>query len=244
MPMDEKERVRQKVWDQLEAVARPDSRFHWDFNRFIPDFEGSLDCADRIRQMTAYQDAGSLLITPDNSLAAFRAGCIRDGKRMIVPTYGLARGFLQLEREDVPPGQEAYAASLDGLDAFGRPYPLARKDRQAGPGPGLLVTGASVLNQDGVRISRGPSFFDLEWLILLSLGLIDEHTPVITVVHDCQLVNLDCAPLPYGIVTDLIVTPTTVITPGSRYPRPSLSAISSLPWQILQDVPILQELAE
>ncbi len=37
----EKEALRAHIWSQLRSVARPDSRFHWNFAEFIADYEGS-----------------------------------------------------------------------------------------------------------------------------------------------------------------------------------------------------------
>jgi 5-formyltetrahydrofolate cyclo-ligase len=236
-PTDDMEQIRRQVWLQLQAVARPDSRFHWDFKRFIPDFEGSQECCERIRATPLYQDASILLVTPDNSLADFRARCLLDGKTLIVPTYGLARGFLLLERAAVPAGQEAFAGTLDGLEIFGRAVAPSNL-----PIPQMLITGASVLNRQGARVSPGPSFFDLEWLILTTLGLADEHTPIFSIIHDCQLVDLPVSPLPYAVSVDLVITPTTAYHTGRPYPRPDPSAIHSLPWEIIQEVPLIQEI--
>lgn len=238
--MDEKEKLRRQVWLQLETIARPDSRFHLDFNRFIPDFEGSVRAIEQLCNTTEYQQAERILVTPDNSLAGLRARCILDGKSLVVPTYSLARGLLCIERQHVPGGQEAYAASLDGLDVFGRPYLISIEDRP--PGPDLMVTGASVLNMQGVRVSTGPSFFDLEWLILSALGLVHQQTPIFASVHDCQLVNEHFAPLPYGVCIDHIFTPTRRVDTGKPFPRPPHTSIRTLPWQIKQDVPLLREI--
>ncbi len=240
--MDDKEKVRRQVWSQLHEVAKPDSRFHWDFNRFIPNFEGSEICAKRLCDQPAYQQATSVLVTPDNSLANFRARCIADGKLLIVPTYSLVRGLLSLSNENIPAGQEVFAATLDGLDIFGRPYLTSIKDKPQGPQ--LMVTGASVLNYQGVRVSHGPSFFDLEWLILSSLGLVDDNTPILAGIHDCQMVDLICPPLPYGVGVDQVSTPTRLIDTDCPYPRPSPTSIKTLPHQMTQEVPLLRELTE
>ncbi len=240
--MDDKENLRRQVWIRLHAVARPDSRFHWDFNRFIPDFDGSIMSTERLCDTSAYCLAERILVTPDNSLIGLRARAIADGKIIIVPTYSLARGFLALSKESVPNGQEAFAATLDGLDIFGYPYLISIHDRPQGLQ--LMVTGASVLNSQGVRISHGPSFFDLEWLILSSLELVDNQTPILAEVHDCQIVKLDCPPLPFGVGIDQIITPTRLIDTARPYPRPSPSSIKTLPLQIIQEVPLLQELTE
>lgn len=240
--MEDKDTVRQQVWIKLQAIAHPDSRFHWDFNRFIPDFDGSEACTERLCGTPAYNHAEIVLVTPDNSLNQLRARCIADGKVLVVPTYSLGRGLLSLSREIVPAGQEQFAATLDGLDSFGQSYIVSIEDRPRGPQ--LMVTGASVLNRRGVRISHGPSFFDIEWLILSALGLVDDRTPILGLVHDCQLVDLDCPPLSYGVGIDEIITPTLQLQTGRPYPRPSPASIKSLPWQIIQNVPLLQELTE
>jgi 5-formyltetrahydrofolate cyclo-ligase len=240
--MDDKENIRRQVWMQLHKVAKPDSRFHWDFNRFIPDFEGSATCVERLCNTTAYRVADLVLVTPDNSLTGLRARCIEDGKTLIVPTYSLTRGFLALSRETVPSSQEAFAATLDGLDVFGYPYLVSIHDHAQGSQ--LMITGASVLNSQGVRISHGPSFFDLEWLILSSLQLVNDQTPILAQVHDCQVVDFDCLPLPFGVSIDQIITPTRLIDTRRPYPRPSPLSIKTLPLQIRQEVPLLQELTE
>lgn len=240
--MDAKEKVRKQVWVQLRKVARPDSRFHWDFSEFIPDFENSETCTERICQTEDYKNARYLFVTPDNSLIPFRTRSLIDKKTLIVPTYGIGRGFVQVGPSDVPPGLVEFAATLDGMDRYARPYPVFQTDPQNVPD--LIVTGASVLNREGVRISQGPSFFDLEWLILDFLGLITEQTPVITAVHDCQIVDWHFDPLPFSIVTDLIITPTTILETGGQYPRPAPSTLRQLPWHIVQEVPLLREILQ
>jgi 5-formyltetrahydrofolate cyclo-ligase len=240
--MDEKEKIRREVWVSLQKVARPDSRFHWDFTAFIPDYTGSELCSQRIRAMPAYRQAGVVLATPDNNLEAFRLGCLVDGKLLVVPTYAIGRGFLCLERGDVPVGSEALAASLDGLDRFGRPYLL--EDVSPQQRPNILITGASVLNRQGVRLSVGPSYFDLEWLILSGLGIVPLDVPIFAAVHDCQVVDWPCAPLAYSVVMDRIVTPTQVIETDNRLARPGEEAWSSLPWHVINDIPFVHQLWE
>src|SRR4051812_50105155 len=50
--------TRARVWAELRGVARPDSRFHWDFASFIPDFAGSEGCANRITALPAWAGLG------------------------------------------------------------------------------------------------------------------------------------------------------------------------------------------
>jgi 5-formyltetrahydrofolate cyclo-ligase len=67
---EEKAAYRLDVWERIRRYARPDSRFHWDFSKFIPDFKGSERCAERIRRLPTYRRARLLFITPDNCLEA------------------------------------------------------------------------------------------------------------------------------------------------------------------------------
>lgn len=236
--MDPKERIRQQVWANLRPAARPDSRFAWDFSAFIPDFEGSEQCVARICRLEIYQQAQVVFVAPDNCLAALRERCIADEKRLIIPTYGLKRGFLQMTRSDVPAGQETFAAQLDGLERFGRPFELAQASTQNGPQ--LLVTGASVVNTEGVRISNGPSYFELEWLMFFSLQLIQADTPIIAVVHDCQVVDFKYSPLPYSVSPDYIITPTALLPINTPFHRPQQDAWKHLPVQVFEEIQLLR----
>ena len=240
--MNELEAIRQHVWGELRRVARPDSRFHWDFTAFIPDFDDSAACAASIRDLPQYRQAAAVCVTPDNCLAEVRAGCLADGKTLWVPTYALGRGFWQLAPGSVPAGQEAYAATLDGLERFAKPCLVETAEPAAGPA--LLVTGASVINTQGVRISRDPSYFDLEWLILRALDLVHPDATIIAAVHDCQVVEWDCEPQPFSAIADLIVTPTRVITAAPPLPKPDRIDWADLAWEVIRDVPLLLALYE
>ena len=48
MNKQEKQQIRLKVWEKLKNVALPDSRFHLNFEEYIPDFEDSLKACDQI----------------------------------------------------------------------------------------------------------------------------------------------------------------------------------------------------
>ena len=238
--MDEMEILRRKVWRELRAVARPDSRFHWDFTAFIPDYRGSEACTEAIANLAICRQAQTLFITPDNNLASLRARCLREGKTIIVPTYAIRRGFWLLHPGQVPQGQEDFAATLDGLERFGtaiEPQHLAPDQA-----PQALVTGASVLNLEGVRLSPNPSYFDLEWLILRTLGHVDSETPVIASVHDCQLVDWPCQPHPLGCIADIIVTPTRVLNTPRHFSKPASFQWDQLSWNVIEEIPILARL--
>ena len=208
--MTDRNEARHRVWKELRNVARPDSRFHMNFAEFIPDFEGSRAATQRLVEMEVYRRAKVLFITPDNCLEQLRAQTVRDGKVLIMSTYGIRRGLVELLPEDVPEGLENYGVLLDVIEGLGR-YISLEKLKERYPRIDLLVTGASAVTRSGVRFGKGHGFFDLEWAMLYQIGVVNTGTPVVAFVHDCQVVEMDLPANPYDTICDLIVTPTQVI---------------------------------
>jgi 5-formyltetrahydrofolate cyclo-ligase len=238
--MDDKSVVRQQVWEELRKVARPDSRFHWDFGEFIPDYDGSEQCAQAIRQLESYRRSSIVFITPDNNLLVLRQYAINDGKTILMASYGIARGFMRLDRRGVPHGQERYAASLDGMEEYA--IPVGVKDLSHFDKIDLLVTGASIITPQGVRWGKGHGYFDLEWAMFRELRLVDEDTPVVAVAHDCQVVELELTPEPYDTIVDHIVTPTRTIDTSRTLPKPQGILWDKLDPAMLEKIPPLNEL--
>ena len=231
---------RERIWKQLAAVARPDSRFHWDFSSFIADFEGSDACAERVRELPAYQLGGMVFITPDNSTEALRGQVMADERPILMTTYGIGRGFLLLDSAVVPAADRRYAATLDGMDRYARPVTLA--ELRTLPTISLLVTGGSAVSANGVRFGKGHGYFDLEWAMLSEIGLVDGHSQIADVVHDCQVVDEWLVGEDHDVAVDWIITPTRstqVVDCGRR--------IGHVRWDLLEgsplaDIPPIREL--
>jgi 5-formyltetrahydrofolate cyclo-ligase len=223
---------RERIWAELAAVARPDSRFHWDFSSFIADFEGSDDCALRVRQLDAYAIDRPLFITPDNSTEALRAQAMADGRTILMTTYGIGRGFLRLDAAAVPAHDRRYAATLDGMDRYARPVTLA--ELRGGPMIALLVTGGSAVSANGVRFGKGHGYFDLEWAILSEIGLVDESSQIADVVHDCQVVDETLIGEAHDVPVDWIITPTRTIAVDDAGRVPG-----RIRWDLLVNSPLL-----
>ena len=232
--------VRRMIRSRLAEVARPDSRFHLDFAEFIPDFIGSDRALARLRELPCYRTGRYAFITPDNCLAALRTQMLHDGKAMVVSTYGIYRGFVALEPDMVPEGQETFAGWLDGLEHFGRPVTMAEiAERGAFD---FMVTGASAVSLNGVRFGKGHGFFDLEWGMFTDLGVADERTPVVAVVHDLQVVEDTLSPSPTDIIVDWIATPDHLHETTRENPRPSGVKWELLTAQTIEATPPLGEL--
>ena len=232
--------VRQKIRRRLAGVARPDSRFHLDFAEFIPDFTGSDRALARLRELSCYRTGGYAFVTPDNCLAALRTRMLRDGKSMVVSTYGIYRGFVLLEPGMAPEGQETFAGWLDGLEHFGRPVTMAEIASRGAFD--FMVTGASAVSLNGVRFGKGHGFFDLEWGMFTDVGVADERTPVVAVVHDVQVVEDRLSPSPTDIIVDYIATPDRLYEATREDPRPRGVKWDLLEPETIEATPPLKEL--
>ena len=234
--------VRRRVVDRLIGVAIPDSRFDLDVLQFVPDFLGSAAAQDRLRSLKWYRDATTVFIAPDNSLERLRRLALDDGKRIIVPTYGLRRGMVLLAPRSVRPAARSAAATLDGMERHGRS--LALDDLRALGSVDLLVTGATAVSTDGVHVGGGQAYLDLEWGLLAELGVVEEATPVVAIVHPCQLIEQGLAPGPFDLTVDVIATPHEIIRTHRVHPRPAGIGWDSLSIDLQTRVAYLADLAD
>jgi len=233
--------VRETVWTELRKVARPDSRFHWDFSSFIADFEGSEAAAQRLTQLEAWQKSSLFFIAPDNSTEAVRRRAIEEGKSFLMTTYGIRRGFLFLEGGQVPKGEERYATTLDGMDRYAKPVSL---EEISGLGHvGLLVTGGSGVTRTGLRVGKGHGFFDVECAILSQLKVMSDESVIADIVHDCQIVDIEVDPSPNDVGVHLIVTPTQTLTVSSPVKGPGKILWDLIPGTEFEEMDTINELA-
>ncbi|MDZ4295496.1 MAG: 5-formyltetrahydrofolate cyclo-ligase [Hydrogenophaga sp.] len=231
---------RHEVWADLQEVALPDSRFHLRFSDFIPDFQGSSEAMDRLFAVPALAGAGHVFVTPDNSMTGLRQRLLEAGVGLVVSSYNMARGFWYLAPGSVAPGQERFAAWLDGLEHFGQPVDLAALSRLGRFD--WVATGSSAVATSGVRFGRGHGFFDLEWRIFGQLGLVDDTTPIATAVHDVQVLEQALVASPDDVPVDWIFTPTRVLDVGRPAARPRRVDWARIDEQHLQSTPPLAEL--
>lgn len=244
--------VRSRVWDELRKVALPDSRFHFDFSSFIADFEGSQAANDRLlafvpcfnkASSSSPSSSSCVFITPDNCLEYLREKALEAGLKVLITTYGIRRGFWLLDPVDINPALFKYAATLDGMEKLGKPVSL-REIVQLQLEVGLMVTGTGAINTKGIRFGKGHGYFDLEWAMLYSMGVVGPDTTTAAVVHDCQVLGEELIPEEYDTVCDLVVTPTRVIEADGAG-KPTCGILwDRLEVGMLEDIPPLQELKD
>jgi 5-formyltetrahydrofolate cyclo-ligase len=211
--------VRRLVRDRLLAVARPDSRFDLDLNCFVPDFEGRERCDRQLVTLPEYEGARTVFVAPDNSLEDLRHRALAEGKRLLVPTYAMRRGFVLLDGRTIPSADHALAATLDGMERCG---PRLDLDELRAVGTvDLVLTGAVAVTRQGVHFGGGHGFVDLEWALLRQCGLATPRTPVAVSVHGCQVLEVDIRPGPHDVVADVVVTPETTHRVEAALPKPA-----------------------
>nr|WP_321981284.1 5-formyltetrahydrofolate cyclo-ligase [uncultured Cohaesibacter sp.] len=238
--VDHKIKVRERVWRELRKVAVPDSRFHFDFGEFIADFEGGEEAVQRLVDHEFYQNSNYIFITPDNCLDRLRLKALVDGKKVLMTTYSIKRGFWLLDPAKIAPELYLYASTLDGMERVGQPVSL--KDLAEMPKVDYMVTGTGAINTKGIRFGKGHGFFDSEWGMLYQIGRISTDTPSAAVVHDCQLLEEELTPDVYDTVADAIFTPTRTITVDGPH-KPTCGILwDRLDPVMFETIPPLQEL--
>lgn len=220
--------LRMTMRETLTEIALPDSRWDLDVLYFVPDFDGSDACHSALRERGEYADARLLLIAPDNSLQGAIEHALADGKRVLVPTYGLRRGFVLLDPAEVPEQQRAFAATLDGLERFGRR--LTFDELRALGHVDVIVTGAIAVTAQGVHVGSGRAYIDLEWGILSTIRIADDTTTVVGIVHDRQYVDVPIPPGRFDLPIDIAITPS-----GAHEIRHGRARPAGITWNAVTD---------
>ncbi len=74
------------------------------------------------------------------------------------------------------------------------------------------------------------------------MGKVNENTPVITTVHELQLVNDEIPREPFDLPVDVIVTPGRVIRVKRVDPKPRGIYWEFVTDEMLREIPLLNEL--
>ncbi|KAF2691792.1 hypothetical protein K458DRAFT_411499 [Lentithecium fluviatile CBS 122367] len=245
---------RQLIWkrvhQELIKHAKPDSRSHYDFLTFTPDFRESSYAIARLAQLPCYESATTILVTPDNSLEQLRLRALKDGKKVLVGTYRLRRGFVMLSPQRISEHHLEMASLLDGMErpGIGRLLTLAQM-KDEGIHVDLCVIGGLAFNTQGVTVWEGHGLFEVQWALLHDMKVVAGQTPVVAVAHQCQVVDESDyglerirAEKPGEVQCDFVVTPEkTIEVQGAVKPTTGVK-FDTLDPQALDNIPPLQEL--
>lgn len=230
-------RIRKQVWNYLEDNDLAD--FPRPVHHRIPNFKGSAAAGKRLAQLPEFEAAKVVKVNPDTPQKSVRVAVLEAMKTLYVPQPRLRTGFFsRIEPGRVPQNKFSYAATAGGMKELA--YPLGLDDRTK---IDIVVVGSTAVNpENGARVGKGEGFAELEYGMMRQLGMIDESTPVITCVHDCQVVRENMPPKGKGMMVhdvpvDIIVTPTQIIrvNPATRLPKPT-----GIYWDLLSKEKIAQ----
>ncbi len=231
-----KAEIRRAVWDRMEREGV--AAFPLPPHGRIPNFRGAESACRRALAIPEIMDAAVVKVNPDSPQRPCREALLGMGKVLVVPTPRLRGGFLLLDPSAIPRGRASEAATIGGAARWGRsvdPRELPRIDA-------VIVGSVAVSPRTGARLGKSHGYAELEWGILAGLGKVVERTPVVTTVHDIQLV--DGIPVePFDLPVDYAATPTRLITVEARPPRPHGILWEYVDEALLGEVPILRALA-
>ncbi|CAK9041018.1 unnamed protein product [Durusdinium trenchii] len=177
-------KIRQRIWDYMEEndiAANPRPVHHR-----IPNFVNAELTAKQVAALPEFQSAKWVKVNPDRPQSEVRATVLRSGKMLLVPQPRLRTGFFSvLDPAKIPMDKYGYACTQAGVVAFGEPIDLDAKLKVD-----MVIIGSVAVNPaNGARIGKGEGFAELEYGMLRLMGAIDDTTPVVSCIHDCQLVD-------------------------------------------------------
>jgi len=194
---DEKQKLREKIWNLLEE--KKIARFPLPCFGRIPNFEGSEKAAKLLKTLPEWKRTKIVFSNPDSAQQLVRELALKEGKILIMATPRLKKGYLRIEPKDVK-GKEKEASTIKGAFKYGKLI----KDL---PKPDLIITGCVAVDKEGWRLGKGGGYGDKE--IKTFLGKFGK-IPVITTVHDLQII--DKVPHEkHDTKVDYIVTPNKIL---------------------------------
>lgn len=233
---ERKKELREEVWRILEE--REVARFPRPVWGRIPNFEGSEVAARRILRTEEFHSAEVVKVNPDYPQLEVRIGALHNGKLLVMPSPRLKSGFLMLDPSRIPKGIQRKAATIRGAFQHG-----AQTDLEHLPTVDLVVCGSVAVTEGGARVGKGGGYSELEYAVLVGLGLIDEETPIATSVHELQIVG-DAPTEEHDFTVDLIATPERLLKAGGPRLRPKGIFWDKISEERLEGMPMLKRLKQ
>lgn len=210
----------------------------------IPNFIGSDLAAARLAELSIWKDAKTIKCNPDTAQLPVRVRALQDGKLlyMAVPRLTDVRCFIEFSSEGLSRNRIDPERALSARQAvkYGRLVMFEEMEPID-----LVVTGCVAVTPGGGRTGKGAGFADLELGMLREFDLVTQKTPIITTVHELQIIYDDVLPMQaHDSPLDWIITPDHVIETNTSYPQPT-----GLDWEIIrtdqfESIPILRVLRD
>ncbi|XP_017399158.1 methenyltetrahydrofolate synthase domain-containing protein isoform X2 [Cebus imitator] len=233
-----KQDIREHIWDYMESQNLAD--FPRPVHHRIPNFKGASHAAEQLLRLPAFKTARTIKVNPDAPQKNARFYVLENKKTLLVPTPRLRTGLFN--KITPPPGATKdilrKCATSQGVRNYSVPIGLDSRVLVD-----LVVVGSVAVSEKGWRIGKGEGYADLEYAMMVSMGAISKETPVVTIVHDCQVVDIPEELLEeHDITVDYILTPTRVIATGCERPKPMGVTWSKISREMMEKIPVLRRL--
>ncbi|XP_030271258.1 methenyltetrahydrofolate synthase domain-containing protein isoform X1 [Sparus aurata] len=230
--------IREKVWDYIEDKNL--ANFPRPVHNRIPNFKGANQACDKLVELQEFKSSQTVKVNPDRPQQQARFVTLEAGKTLLVPTPRLRTGLFN----KITPPQGAnkeqlrICCSSQGVKDFSVPVGLDAKVKVD-----LVVVGSVAVSEKGFRIGKGEGFADMEYGMMASMGAVNESTVVVSIVHDCQVLDIPEELMDsHDLTVDYILTPTRVIKTNCQLPKPQGIIWTKLDTEKLERIPILKKL--
>nr|XP_055029384.1 methenyltetrahydrofolate synthase domain-containing protein isoform X2 [Misgurnus anguillicaudatus] len=230
--------IRHKVWDYIEDQNL--ANFPRPVHNRIPNFKGATLACNRLIDLGKFRSSRVVKVNPDRPQGQARFIALHAGKKLLVPTPRLKTGLFN---KIVPPkgatNQELRVCSTSqGVKEFSVPIGLNDNVHVD-----LVVVGSVAVSEKGYRIGKGEGFADMEYAMMACMGAVCESSVVITIVHDCQVMEIPETLIEgHDLTVDFILTPSRIIKTECKRPKPQGIIWSKLDTEVLKKIPILKKL--
>ncbi|XP_025716121.1 methenyltetrahydrofolate synthase domain-containing protein isoform X2 [Callorhinus ursinus] len=233
-----KQDIREQIWDYMESQNLAD--FPRPVHHRIPNFKGASHAAEHFPRLQAFRMARTIKVNPDAPQTNARFFVLDSKKTLLVPTPRLRTGLFN--KITPPPGATKdilrKCATSQGVRNYSTPVGLDSRVLVD-----LVVVGSVAVSEKGWRIGKGEGYADLEYAMMVSMGAVSQGTPVVTIVHDCQVIDIPEALLEdHDLTVDYILTPTRVIATGCERPKPTGILWCKISCEVMGKIPILRSL--
>uniref|UniRef100_A0A673ZQP3 Methenyltetrahydrofolate synthase domain-containing protein n=1 Tax=Salmo trutta TaxID=8032 RepID=A0A673ZQP3_SALTR len=230
--------IREKVWDYIEAKNL--ANFPRPVHNRIPNFKGAHTACAKVSELQVFNETDEVKVDPDKPLEGARLAVLQARKTLLVPTPRLRTGLFNkiVPPEGASKEELRVCSTSQGVKEFSVPVGLDSKVQVD-----LLVVGSVAVSEKGYRIGKGEGFADMEYAMMLCMGAVTESTVVVTIVHDCQVVDIPEDLIEsHDITVDYILTPTRVIKTDCQRSKPQGVIWTKLNAEMLEKIPVLKKL--
>lgn len=196
----DKSEIRKQIWYALEKknISKPPKP---SYGR-IPNFKGAIEASMNLRNTDEWKNSMVIFSSPDSAQQKVRELALKDGKILIMASPKLRKGYLLVD-PSIARGHERSASTIKGAFKFG-------KTIEKFPRIDLVVEGSVAVDISGNRLGKGGGYADMEISHLFEEGAIGNGTPIATIVHEIQVVNM-IPTEPHDQKINMIITPKRII---------------------------------